>query len=87
MAADDGRPGQSPQRRNPFVQALADSWAAIVLVALAVVFILQNRETVSLDLFMLSFRAPMWLAFTIVFLAGVVTSWFVARRRAKRRAE
>ncbi|MGO1316579.1 MAG: LapA family protein [Cellulomonadaceae bacterium] len=74
----------APARRNPVLQFLADSWFVILLVALAVVFVVQNGEDATIDLLWLTFRATMWLTFTLVFLAGVVTSWGVSRRRARR---
>lgn len=46
------------------------NWLAIGLALLAIAFILQNRETVSIDLFFLSAQLPLWITLSLVFIVG-----------------
>ena len=57
--------------------------AAIVTVV-ALLFILQNTESVRFNLLWFDFRWPLW-AMLLVFMAiGALIAWGVARRRARR---
>ncbi|GGC72678.1 LapA family protein [Hoyosella rhizosphaerae] len=51
----------------------------IVIAALAAIFILQNRSSVSIALFWTNVTTPLWLTLLAVFvlgwLVGVLTSW------------
>lgn len=55
-------------------------WLGLVIAAVAVVFILQNRQAVEVSLFFQQLSAPLWTALAGVFLAGLVTGWLLARR-------
>ncbi|MHA6507793.1 LapA family protein [Tessaracoccus sp. Y1736] len=57
------------------------TWVGIALAIVAVAFILQNRQSVAIDLLMLTVTAPMYLALSSMFLAGLVTCWLITRRR------
>jgi putative membrane protein len=64
--------GTTPRRRRPLVRFLLDRWVPILLTLLAVVFISQNRDRVSIDLFWLQVLAPLWLVLLVAVLAGVL---------------
>ena len=57
------------------------NWLAIGLAVVALAFIFQNRAPVSLDVFVLSIRLPLWISLILVFLAGWVSGRFSWPRR------
>jgi putative membrane protein len=73
--------GTTPRRRRPLVRFLLDRWVPILLTLLAVVFISQNRDRVSIDLFWLQVLAPLWLVLLVAVLAGVLIGSLGRRRR------
>jgi uncharacterized integral membrane protein len=73
--------GTTPGRRRPLVRFLLDRWVPILLTLLAVVFISQNRDRVSTDLFWLQVLAPLWLVLLVAVLAGVLIGSLGRRRR------
>lgn len=54
---------------------------ALVLVLLAVVFIAQNRDPVSIHLFWLHLSAPQWFLLTVTALVGVAVGALLKGRR------
>jgi len=60
-------------------------WQAIVLAAVAIVFILQNRADTRVQFLWMDLTAPMWLTLTAVTLVGIVIGMFVTRRNAARK--
>lgn len=56
-------------------------WLGVAIAVLVLAFILQNRDPVVSNLFMLEFTAPAWLTLTIVFVLGLLTGWLTGRRR------
>jgi putative membrane protein len=52
-----------------------------VLVVLAVVFIVQNRERVRIHFFTIDVSSPVWLMLTVMVLIGVLIGALVRRRR------
>ena len=59
---------------------------AAVLTILAAVFILQNRDSTSINLFWVKVEAPLWLTLIVVFGVGWVTSFLMTRRGKKKAA-
>lgn len=57
---------------------------AAVLVVLAIVFIAQNRDPASIDLFTLNVTAPLWIVLAAMVLVGLVIGLVLGRRRARR---
>lgn len=55
---------------------------AVVIVAVAAVFILQNTDRVTIELFPVNVDAPLWLVLTGMFIVGLVVGALVGRRRA-----
>jgi len=54
---------------------------ALVIVALVVVFIVQNREPVDVRLFTLTVTATLWLLMVIMTAIGVIIGLLLMRRR------
>ena len=73
--------GTTPRRRRPLVRFLLDRWVPILLTLLAVVFISQNRDRISIDLFWLQVLAPLWLVLLVAVLAGVLIGSLGRRHR------
>lgn len=59
----------------------AKNWIAIAGAVLAVVFIVQNRQHVRVELFFLSLNAPLWIALGVVMLTGWLVGRFSIRKR------
>ncbi|QNG17355.1 LapA family protein [Rhodococcus triatomae] len=59
---------------------------ALALTALAVIFVLQNRDSTSINLFWITVQSPMWFTLLAVFVVGLVTGVLTTSRRAKRSA-
>jgi len=58
---------------------------ALVLIAVAVLFIVQNRETATVNLLWFDFDIRLWVALLLVFLGGMASGALLWRRRAARR--
>jgi uncharacterized integral membrane protein len=59
---------------------------ALCVAILAVAFIAQNTGRVPINLLWGGVIWPMWLALTLVFLAGAIVGILIARGRAARRS-
>jgi uncharacterized integral membrane protein len=57
---------------------------ALVLAALALLLVLQNRDPVSLQVFALELTAPLWVAFMATLAVGVLVGWLASGRRKAR---
>lgn len=60
------------------------TWVGVALAVVAIAFVVQNRTTVTIQLFWLSLGAPMWLVLLLIFLVGWAVGALVRRRRARR---
>ena len=77
---------QTPSnQQNPAVRFLATltakNWIAIIGAVLAVIFVLQNRQRVRINLFFVDFNAPLWIALGVVLLIGWIVGRFSFRKR------
>ena len=54
---------------------------------LALVFILQNLDSVDVEFLWLDFTMPLWLLLVVFAVIGAVVYWGVERRRRARRAK
>ena len=73
----------APNRRSPW-EELARSprvWLGLAIVVLAIAFIAQNRDPVTINLFILKITSPQWLTLAIIFLAGCATGFLLRSRR------
>ncbi|NHB84290.1 DUF1049 domain-containing protein [Tessaracoccus sp. HDW20] len=53
----------------------------MTIAVMVAAFILQNRQTVGIELLMFTFKAPLWITLSAVFVAGVATCALISRRR------
>ncbi|MFI7617631.1 lipopolysaccharide assembly protein LapA domain-containing protein [Nonomuraea terrae] len=60
-------------------------WLAIVLVVLTVVFILQNRQDVVIQLFMIVVTAPLWITLVVCTVIGILIGALAGHRSRKGR--
>lgn len=58
------------------------NWVPIVLVALAAVFIGQNRDRQRISLLWITVESPMWLLLSAMLLIGIVVGLLLRRRRS-----
>lgn len=63
------------------VQISPRVWVGLAIAAVALTFILQNRQIVSVNFLLLAVMAPLWTALVGVFAAGLATGWLVSRRK------
>ncbi|WP_244882938.1 MmpS family protein [Gordonia desulfuricans] len=61
-------------------------WLPLILVVVAIIFIVQNREKVSVNFLFLSISSWQWLIYTIIALCGLIAGWILGRNSAKRKA-
>lgn len=61
----------------------AAGWVGVVLTVLSLVFILQNRMTITINFFWLDVSAPLWFVLLLIFLVGWFVSFLVFRRKLK----
>ncbi|HTF51198.1 MAG TPA: LapA family protein [Pseudonocardia sp.] len=75
MASPEGSPVRPRHRVSPRLIA------ALVVVALAVLFIAQNRDTVQIHLFAATLTSPLWLLLVVMAGLGALIGFLLARRR------
>ena len=85
MAKDCGTPKPTTGKSSALSKVSLPQWIALGLTVLAVVFIVQNRTTVRIDLFWVSVESPLWFILAVVFLVGWVVGVLAARGRYRQR--
>ncbi len=70
----------NPQAGSSFLRS-PRTWVGVTIAVLVAAFILQNRQTVGIELLMFTFKAPLWITLSAVFVAGVATCALISRRR------
>ena len=85
MAKDRGTPKPATGKSSALSKVSLPQWIALGLTVLAVVFIVQNRTTVHIDLFWVSVESPLWFILAVVFLVGWVVGVLAARGRYRQR--
>ncbi len=74
----------TPLEQRSFIARLTfGNWLAIGLAVLSIAFILQNRDRVSIDLFFISARLPLWISLALVFVAGWISGRFSRSSRER----
>lgn len=68
-------------RGNALTRFAAQYWAPIALIALAAIFIGQNRDRQQVHLLWLTVESPMWLLLAAMLVIGVITGLLLRRRR------
>lgn len=66
---------------NALARFALQYWAPIALIALAGVFIGQNRDRRQVHLLWLTVESPMWLLLAAMLVIGVVVGLLLRRRR------
>jgi putative membrane protein len=56
-------------------------WVALVLVALAAIFIAQNRDRANIHVLWITVAAPIWFIFTGLLVVGILIGLLLRRRR------
>ncbi|MCG7634384.1 LapA family protein [Gordonia McavH-238-E] len=85
MAKDRGAPKPGSGTRSPLSKVSLPQWIALGLTILAVVFIIQNRTTVRIELFWVSVESPLWFILAVVFVVGWIVGVLAARGRYRQR--
>jgi lipopolysaccharide assembly protein A len=73
----------SAEDGNALTRFLEERWLTLVLIAIAVLFIAQNRRSVSIELFWASLSAPLWLVMVLLFLLGLLAGVGRTKRRQR----
>lgn len=78
MARDDeiSTPTAGPVRRFALRY-----WVALILVALAAIFVAQNRDRVGVHVLWVTVDSPMWFILVIIFVMGLLIGLLLRRRR------
>ncbi|MBU9765654.1 DUF1049 domain-containing protein [Mycobacterium sp. TNTM28] len=58
-------------------------WVALILAALAAMFVAQNRDRVSIHVLWVSVESPMWFILVIIFVMGLLIGLLLRRRRRR----
>lgn len=62
-------------------------WAGLILTALAIVFVIMNRDEIPINFFGIQITGPAWVMLLLVFVAGWVVGVLTTRKRLKRPIE
>jgi uncharacterized integral membrane protein len=68
-------------RGSALIRFAARYWAPIALIALAAIFIGQNRERQQVHLLWLTVESPMWLLLAAMLVVGVIIGLLLRRRK------
>ncbi len=80
MSPDDIAPPSAARRAGRFALRY---WVALILVALAAIFIAQNRERPRVHILWITVESPMWLLLTVMFVVGILVGLLLRRRRRR----
>ena len=69
------------ESQNTFSRLALQYWAPVALVALAAVFIGQNRDRQQVHFLWATVESPMWLLLAAMLVVGVVVGLLLRRRR------
>jgi len=70
------------RQRNIFATVVG-----VVITAIAVIFVVQNTEDVTIDFLWLSLSMPLWVFILIVLALGAALGWIVRWRWRRRRRD
>jgi uncharacterized integral membrane protein len=70
-------------KRNVFSKVSPSAWVGVALAVLAVIFVVQNNGSATIDIFWISVRAPLWFTLLAVFLVGWLVGFLTMRKRVK----
>ncbi|MBH0777074.1 hypothetical protein [Nocardia bovistercoris] len=70
------------KKRSVLARVSATQWLAVGLTILAVLFVIENRAKVSIEILLIDITAPMWLILLVMFAIGWAVG-VLTRRRAR----
>lgn len=70
---------------NIFSKVSPAGWAALILAIIAVIFVLQNRDSTSITLFWIDVTSPLWFTLLMIFVVGWVVGILMMRGRSKKK--
>lgn len=73
----------SPEKRSVLARVTPTQWVALGLTVLAVIFVVENRTKVSIELLLVTVRSPMWLVLLVMFVLGWIAGLLTARQRRR----
>jgi uncharacterized integral membrane protein len=77
-----GGPAESGRRSGAGKDGSTSRWVvALVLLAVAVVFVVENRDLTEIRLLIPVVLMPLWAALAITLVIGLVVGWIVGHRR------
>jgi lipopolysaccharide assembly protein A len=80
MAADDIEAPPAGRRARGFALRY---WLALILVALAAIFIAQNRDRPRVHILWITVESPMWFILTAMLVVGFLVGLLLGRRRRR----
>ncbi|MCV7202220.1 DUF1049 domain-containing protein [Mycolicibacterium peregrinum] len=72
---------QSTETARPARRPALRYWVALILVALAAIFVAQNRDRVGVHVLWVTVESPMWFILVIIFVMGLLIGLLLRRRR------
>jgi uncharacterized integral membrane protein len=84
LATEDGR-ARPPAHRHRWPAITAKRAGALLIAAAALWFILVNRATIGVNLWVPKVTAPLWLILLLTFGGGLLTGLLLSRSRKQKR--
>ncbi|CAN5351922.1 lipopolysaccharide assembly protein LapA domain-containing protein [soil metagenome] len=82
MAADElEAPAVGPTSKRGRRRVSFRFWVALILVALAAIFIAQNRDRPRVHILWITVESPMWFILTVMLAVGILVGLLLRRRR------
>jgi uncharacterized integral membrane protein len=75
-------PPRTDARYRPSPKVIAGA----VIAFFALVFVFQNTDRKTVSFLWMDFKAPAWMWLLVIFLAGALVGYMLARRQARRAA-
>lgn len=61
----------------------AATWVGLAIAGVLAVFVMQNRDSTTIELLWMTYRAPQWLTLLVVFGVGWLVGSLVRRNRKR----
>ncbi|HET6503519.1 MAG TPA: LapA family protein [Amycolatopsis sp.] len=71
---------QTSSTREPAIRVSTRGVVGLVLFAIVLTFIVQNRQSVQIYLFTTSVSSPLWVALAVVLILGMACGFLLTRR-------
>jgi putative membrane protein len=79
--SEHGTDIDTPTAGGPARRFALRYWLALILVALAAIFIAQNRERPQVHILWITVESPMWFILTVILVVGILVGLLLRRRR------